>query len=420
MPTNHDVVAALPAAGGADHVLLRDLLVKRMAYCLADAEDSQDVVAIDPADGTTILVFLYKGLVYSLDPLDTTTAHDGVSCLVSYDSKRYKLNSLTFPTSALDKDLTSPPLSPSASIGDVYLIYGSPSGDWAGKSGYIAVYTSRGWEFVAPRVGQFIYLEDEGGYYHYDENGDWIAGVGEAALPSNSIKISQLIGGGGIVHPVIINQTTNDPPVSPAPSKGDAYIIGSSPTGAWAGHAGSLAVWEGSDWGIYTPAEGWRVYDIAQDNDYRFDGSAWVSLSGALRFFSSQFTAGTGSVADSGATTGYTYSSSTAPTTSNRRYLDSVTITRVARSGAKLRFRYSAHVTDVDSKISAIAIYRDSDVNAVAWIWNPIGEHLIDAEFLLSAPDASSHTYKIAVVLSSLPSSAITLDRRLFTIEEFA
>ena len=58
MSTNHDAVAAIPASGSADKVLLRNLLTKRMPYVLADADDVTNLVAVDPASGAAIIDIL--------------------------------------------------------------------------------------------------------------------------------------------------------------------------------------------------------------------------------------------------------------------------------------------------------------------------------------------------------------------------
>ena len=56
--------------------------------------------------------------------------------------------------------------------------------------------------------------------------------------------------------PPVISQSTNDPP--PAPADGDRYIVGSSPTGAWASNARDVATWDdgGSTWTFEDPSSG--------------------------------------------------------------------------------------------------------------------------------------------------------------------
>lgn len=73
---------------------------------------------------------------------------------------------------------------------------------------------------------------------------------------------------------------SNAPPGSP--SEGDTYIVGSSPTGAWAGETNSVAYYYGGEWRLYPASAGWIAH-IQNETTYRaFDGSAWVLLSTLL------------------------------------------------------------------------------------------------------------------------------------------
>jgi|GEM_PF-1822816 hypothetical protein len=101
-----------------------------------------------------------------------------------------------------------------------------------------------------------------------------------------------------------VNQNT--PPGSPA--NGDAYIVGSAPTGAWAGHAGKIAVWSTEiattdtdtkvpAWEFYTPREGWLVYVEQDDALMLYNGTAWTfdfKLAGIPQFAGTN-TTGSGS-----------------------------------------------------------------------------------------------------------------------------
>lgn len=51
---------------------------------------------------------------------------------------------------------------------------------------------------------------------------------------------------------------TNTPPGSP--TDGDRYIVGSSPTGAWAGHAHEVATYIGTAWVFLAPISGWIAF----------------------------------------------------------------------------------------------------------------------------------------------------------------
>jgi hypothetical protein len=447
MPTNHDAVAAL-ANTGADRELLRAMLFARMPYVLADSDDPEDLVAVDPETGAVIWDILYLGRIFHFDPTDTTTAHDGVSTLVTQGGRRYKLDTLSMPRSVLDKDLTSPPGSPS--IGDAYLINGAPSGGWAAFSvGDIVVLTARGWEAISAPDGSQIYVEDETGFYHRAAGGTWTAGFGSTPLSTNSVPMSAAINFGRRV--IVEDQTTNAPPTS---AQGTAYIIGSSPTGAWSGNAGKVAIRElsgsGDVYSIYTPAVGWTAYDKATGAELRFNGTAWVSQSGSWVGRSATFSSGNNSLSRTGSSA-YNYSVSSPPTSSNYRTEDTATLSHTAkRAGARLRLIYradfdafaSAGLADgarvtVSTK-SSIAVFYDSVSNAVDWQAFPM--EIVDNTgtlagmlagsamsfiFEFDAPDALVHTYRVAFMYAFFNNGSAdigrvvtSVSRRLLTIEE--
>lgn len=68
-------------------------------------------------------------------------------------------------------------------------------------------------------------------------------------------------------------ELTNTPPGTPA--KGDRYIVGGTPTGAWSANAHYIATYDGAAWIFDQPSEGWCAWDIAADNYKRFNGTAW-------------------------------------------------------------------------------------------------------------------------------------------------
>lgn len=72
-----------------------------------------------------------------------------------------------------------------------------------------------------------------------------------------------------LLHAAIEGEA-NDPPASPA--QGECWLVGSAPTGAWAGHAGSLASFQAGTWLFAAPREGLRVLDKSAGQDIRFDG----------------------------------------------------------------------------------------------------------------------------------------------------
>lgn len=60
-----------------------------------------------------------------------------------------------------------------------------------------------------------------------------------------------------------------------APVTGDLYVVGTAPTGAWAGQANNLAQWTGSAWLITAPQRGATVVSAANGKTYIWSGGAW-------------------------------------------------------------------------------------------------------------------------------------------------
>ncbi|MEQ8599839.1 MAG: DUF2793 domain-containing protein [Devosia sp.] len=79
-----------------------------------------------------------------------------------------------------------------------------------------------------------------------------------------------------LVQPVVESTEVTAPPVSPLP--GEAWIVPSGATGAWAGHAAEIAAWQAGAWIFYDPAEGWQVFDRASGALLVFAGTDWVAV----------------------------------------------------------------------------------------------------------------------------------------------
>lgn len=60
------------------------------------------------------------------------------------------------------------------------------------------------------------------------------------------------------------------PPSTPA--QGDTWLVGASPSGAWAGQAGKLAGRQGGNWLFVPPRDGLRVLDLSTGQDRRYFG----------------------------------------------------------------------------------------------------------------------------------------------------
>ncbi|MCL3537639.1 DUF2793 domain-containing protein [Klebsiella pneumoniae] len=59
-------------------------------------------------------------------------------------------------------------------------------------------------------------------------------------------------------------------------SDGVRYLVGSSPSGDFAGQAGKLAVRIEGAWSFYAPSLGWAIYNLADGQTYRFTVSGWL------------------------------------------------------------------------------------------------------------------------------------------------
>jgi hypothetical protein len=71
-----------------------------------------------------------------------------------------------------------------------------------------------------------------------------------------------------------IDRALNTPATSPA--EGDLYILGTTPTGAWSGHANDVAYYQ-TTWKFINPNEGLTVWVNDENMQYSWDGAAWVS-----------------------------------------------------------------------------------------------------------------------------------------------
>jgi len=123
----------------------------------------------------------------------------------------------------------------------------------------------------------------------------------------------------------VINATQASPPSSPA--NGNAYLLtGGTPSGAWTGQAGNIAVWDtqvtltGTNtlapaWVFYTPQPGWVVWNVALAGLYVYTGSEWtlVTTPGGANFpTNTDITSMTGLTNQTLTSSGYAFANGTA------------------------------------------------------------------------------------------------------------
>lgn len=79
-----------------------------------------------------------------------------------------------------------------------------------------------------------------------------------------------------LVQPAVEAADLTIPPATPLP--GEAFIVPSGASGAWAGHGGEIAAYQSGAWRFYDPAPGWQVFDRDSGTLKIFSGSQWVAV----------------------------------------------------------------------------------------------------------------------------------------------
>lgn len=422
-----EYASVLNGTGNVSKSAFINMMEQRGIYVIEDGETPTDLT---PGFATHLA---YRGVVFWYDSADATTAHDGTTCIVTADGKRFKSDGFAGAQTRFfkitDKDLAAPPGSPT--VGDSYIVATGGSGAWATHDKHVATYTARGWMFTVPGAYDLAGVTDESMVYHYSAGGAWTSGFPFFTIGADTVLPSALkYGRFGLS---VVNQTTNAPPGSP--SDGDAYVIGGSPTGAWTGAARSIAIYQSSGWVIYTPYDGATVYDKGTDTQIKYDGSSWVAQS------SGYATVTDGTEVTSVVTVSGTYSfSATAPTTSNTTLIASHAVTP-RKTGAvyEIDVILRSMSIDVSGAIagesgvmqSVIALFDGSAVNASDWMPGP---HMTWADadtggsdpvvggvvrLRWTAPDTSAHTLNVRASRSNKNfngSASLSLDANYIAI----
>jgi hypothetical protein len=92
------------------------------------------------------------------------------------DANLLMLGRFGFHLSVKDRTTAAPPTAPTN--GDTYIVAASATGDWAGKSGQVALWSSAtaAWVFGVPRAGWLAFIEAEGKLSVYAA-GAWSTGI---------------------------------------------------------------------------------------------------------------------------------------------------------------------------------------------------------------------------------------------------
>ena len=81
-----------------------------------------------------------------------------------------------------------------------------------------------------------------------------------------------------VIQVAVQDTNRTAPPTSPA--EGQRHIVAASPTGAWAGGAKAIAIWQDGAWAFLAPKIGWCAWSIADAGLLVFDGTLWRDLRG--------------------------------------------------------------------------------------------------------------------------------------------
>lgn len=102
--------------------------------------------------------------------------------------------------------------------------------------------------------------------------------VSGQAIPETTVN-QQAVLFDAFVCPHFKDRTLAAPPGSPA--QGDIYLVAASPTGAWTGKAGYIAIYINTSWTFVLPLEGFMFWVDNEDILIAYDGTNWFPMTGA-------------------------------------------------------------------------------------------------------------------------------------------
>jgi len=163
--SNHDITISNNSSGGDINIGGTGQTIKLNGTVdLANGDlDHSDLSGLSDDDHTQYIrvdgTRSFTGVVGGITP----TSADHLATKSYVDSV---VQGLDWQDSVIDKDLSSPPGSPST--GDRYLIANSATGAWSGHDGEITEWNGSSWEFTAKSEGLAVWVEDENKLYTYN------------------------------------------------------------------------------------------------------------------------------------------------------------------------------------------------------------------------------------------------------------
>ncbi len=76
-----------------------------------------------------------------------------------------------------------------------------------------------------------------------------------------------------LVHVVVEGAPTDSPPAAPQP--GQAWLVGSAPTGAWTQQQARIATWDEGGWRFLDPVAGMLAWDRLAGRHWLYRPSGW-------------------------------------------------------------------------------------------------------------------------------------------------
>lgn len=355
-----------------------------------DGQNPQDFTA------GTALNLIYAGKLWKYDSTDVTSVHDGITVIVTSDSKRFKCLNTTDQSRGVWKVVAfqnAPPASPAT--GAAYGVGAAPSGAWASNGNYIAVALVGGgspiWGYAPPTAGLIAFDVSQLIFRSYT-GAAWIDGIGVLNAAA-SIAPEALI-----VPRFTVQAQQAAPPGSP--SANQYWIVAPSATGAWVGQDQKIAKCTnatGPVWAFYSAAEGWKAWNVATAHEMVFSSSAWADQQRARIVGYPALLVRTSTMANTGASTDYT----TAPTTASGLVVfpdggSNVPAYTLAKATNRLLIRLRFETTTAATV--TVAVYKDGQATCSVGNWRnftAVNPGTIETEIEVAPGDTSSHTWNV-------------------------
>lgn len=106
--------------------------------------------------------------------------------------------------------------------------------------------------------------------------------LGLTEVPSNimqpSVPVNESLQAlDALIFLAVQDKDLNTPPTTNGGDVGKSWIVGGSPTGAWSGHAGHVALCTAATlWRFFPPKNGWRAKVLDESNYYQHNGTSWL------------------------------------------------------------------------------------------------------------------------------------------------